>query len=663
MSSVIHRRFRVWQVPVLLASLVLALVCAPSVAYARSYTVDAVEINSSVDMTGSLWVVERRTYTFNGAYNGIKWTVPRGTFEGREIEPQVFAISVDAKGEHTQLYITDKLVSSFEYEHEDSGDVITINWPAENETVTFQVEYELTDLVSRWSDVAELYWQYVPAAPGGAVWNNVTFTVSLPVPEGDTITAGENVRAWGHGPLNGEVNVAENGVAYVCPLVEDSDYLEARVVFPESWIPEAKQSDEAKLDTILEEEAAWAKEANVKRMSDRAWAYGVPIVMIVAGVGSVIFEQVRFRFRHRKSATSTFAEEYLRDVPGDDHPVVWGQLMDGGNLGNDAFAATLMRLADQGSIGIDATRDANGKIDWRISYTGRTVSSQGNAKVAAVDKAALDLLFETVPEALGETDATSVFISQFNKAAKENPRAYNDAFYAWADAARELYKGSGLEKEESRGDDMVVGGLGLLLVPLAVVLAFTGIFVGSPNWMLVIGIFVCFGGALWCIWNYDVPSSEIYLTQRGADMKARLEALRRWLTDFTNLEEAIPTDVVLWNRLLVAATVLGVAKEVVRKLRVYVPALFRDKNFVGSSVVIASGDDDSSAELIFTAFAGVIAAGVATASSKLGKSYSSSSSSYGSSYDTRDSSSSGSGGGFSGGGGGGFSGGGRGDAF
>lgn len=649
---------------VALVTVLLVLVCTPHVAFARSYTVDAVDIEASVDVTGGVWVTECRTYTFDGAFNGITWELPSGTFEGREIVPQVYEVSVEAKGETTQLYFTDKVVASEGLRREDGTYAFTVKHAVEDETATFRVSYLLANLVSRWSDVGELYWQYVPADPGGDVWNDITLEVTLPVPEGAAIVAGENVGAWGHGPLAGEVDVTKDGARFTCPVVEGDDFLEARVVFPASWIPEAEQADEAKLDTILEEEAAWVEAANAKRTRDRAWAYGVPITMIAAGIGGVVLEQIRSRLRFRKSPKPTFTEEYLRDVPSDDHPVVWGLLMDGGVLDDDDFAATLMRLCDDGRVSLAAIRDDNGKYDWCISRTDKEAQSQGDAKYAAVDQAALDLLFKTVPEALGDADATSVLISQFKKAAQNDPRAYKDAFIAWADAARDAYKTCGLERKDARGDDMVVGGVGLLLIPFAVVLAFTGMFVGSPNWLLVIGLLACFGGALWCIWNYDAPSSETYLTQSGADLKAKLEALRRWLTEFTNLEEAIPTDVELWNRLLVAATVLGVAKEVVRQLRVRMPALFKDERFVGSSMVVMRGDeDDAGPELLFTVFAGAIASGVAAASTKLGGS-SSSSSSYGSSHDTRDSSYSGSGGGFSGGGGGGFSGGGgRGGAF
>ena len=55
------------------------------------------------------------------------------------------------------------------------------------------------------------------------------------------------------------------------------------------------------------------------------------------------------------------------------------------------------------------------------------------------------------------------------------------------------------------------------------------------------------------------------LSDEALELQAKLKALRRWLKDFTRLGEAIPTDVVLWNQLLVMAVVLDVADEVIKQ--------------------------------------------------------------------------------------------------
>ncbi|MBR3234153.1 MAG: DUF2207 domain-containing protein, partial [Atopobiaceae bacterium] len=59
----------------------------------------------------------------------------------------------------------------------------------------------------------------------------------------------------------------------------------------------------------------------------------------------------------------------------------------------------------------------------------------------------------------------------------------------------------------------------------------------------------------------------------AVEINAKLDALRRWLKDFTKLEEAVPNDVILWNRLLIMAVVLGVSDKVIEQLKLALPAV------------------------------------------------------------------------------------------
>ena len=67
-------------------------------------------------------------------------------------------------------------------------------------------------------------------------------------------------------------------------------------------------------------------------------------------------------------------------------------------------------------------------------------------------------------------------------------------------------------------------------------------------------------------------------TPEGAEVAARCMALKHWLEDFTRLKEAVPGDLVLWNKLLVMGVALGVSKEVLRQLAEAVPADLRNSD-------------------------------------------------------------------------------------
>ena len=146
------------------------------------------------------------------------------------------------------------------------------------------------------------------------------------------------------------------------------------------------------------------------------------------------------------------------------------------------------------------------------------------------------------------------------------------------------------------------------------------------------------------IYAIFAASSTTALNQEGREVKAQLKALRNWLKDFTRLNEAIPTDVVLWNRLLVMAVVLGVADEVIKQLETVLPEVLHD-DYMSSTYgwyYVSSTSNMSPARTFSDA---VSTAHAVSTASEAGSSWSSGG---------------GGGGGFSGGGGGGFGGGGGG---
>ena len=79
------------------------------------------------------------------------------------------------------------------------------------------------------------------------------------------------------------------------------------------------------------------------------------------------------------------------------------------------------------------------------------------------------------------------------------------------------------------------------------------------------------------------------LSNNAIEIKAKMKALKRWFLDFTDLDEAVPQDVVLWNRLLVMAVVPGVSDQVIEKLGVVAPDVVADPDFSPTNVWCGMG--------------------------------------------------------------------------
>ena len=89
------------------------------------------------------------------------------------------------------------------------------------DSAIYYVSYTMTGAVMNWSDTAELYWKFV-----GDGWSADSDDVEMEVyfanaAAGTAAVKGDNFRAWGHGPLTGDVSLDadEPMVTYTIPCV------------------------------------------------------------------------------------------------------------------------------------------------------------------------------------------------------------------------------------------------------------------------------------------------------------------------------------------------------------------------------------------------------------------------------------------------------------
>ena len=365
------------------------------------------------------------------------------------------------------------------------------------------------------------------------------------------------------------------------------------------------------------------------------------------------------RRRYAQDVRPQFQDKYFRDVPTDDHPAVLGALANGGKAEPKELTATLMRLTDQGVVRLDKVCRKVGS-GWRqkekddfllTKVKGMGTAPEGavmsdNATWArAVDAAACTFIFGKVAKARNEV-GSKLYLSSVERTAKKEPEAYSDAWDAWANVVEGRYIERFQDEAIERKGMVALAVLGVFDVVLAIgsfvleVCVFEsplGIGIGLPALLLVAGIV-----AIVC------AATMQELNREGIETSAKLEALRRWLKEFTHLSEAVPADVVLWNRLLVMAVVLDVADEVIDQLKVACPQVIEDPYFAPCYGWCYRGYGiDGRAPA--AAFTGSVAEAHQVSAAALAASSSSSGS--------------GGGGGFSSGGGGGFGGGGGGGAF
>lgn len=665
-----------------------------SAAPSKSYTCPAVNITAKVETNATLAVTERRTFDFDGKFSAVWWEL--GDRLPSKAAVHIVGVSL-ARGEQESQFTT-LPEAPFKSEWRYSGGSATPAWsfdeqrdtvyvfaPANNEIVTYELTYEIQNGVRAYKDVGELYWQFV-----GSSWSgdskNVTLNVQLPVPnnaeasspEGaragedtspatlpsnNTVVAGETVYAWGHGALDGNVTIHDDGtITYTIARVTAGEFAEARVAFPSAWLtqvdPEVSaQTQYNKLSTIVSEEQAWADEANQQRFMSLLFVGVIVIACVVAIICAVLLLLIYGR-EHK----AEFQEKYWRDVPDKAIPAASiGRLWRWNNQSPNDFTATIMQLAQKGFLRIDnnAKEDQSAhyyltKLEVPTSNDMPEPNAPNAQALSSAEQAALTLLFDTI-----SSNGTTLWLDEIKEYGKKNPVSYQNAMLKWQTTLDTQTSAYNFFETKSKA---MAGGM----TAAAIIFAILGVMAAFFTDNLIPVIFMVPTAVVLFIISRFMPRRSRY----GNEVYARSAALKNWLQDFSKLDERPPTDIKVWGEFMIYAYIFGVAKEAIKQLRNTVPELFEspeypsgDSSFVPWYIWYTSANDSSIfggsvfGEASFAdAFNTTMENTLQTANNAVAAA--SAAASGGSGGDSGFSSGGGFGGGFSGGGGGGFGGGG-----
>ncbi len=557
------------------ALVALALLLLPAAAHADGYSMTQTYIGATVEADGSLTVVEGRQFDFDDDINGVYWDINTGTNQqGGTAGVDVLSVEEDDAAFSRVDYANKGDSGVYTVEQSDGSVRIKVFSPHESDdSAIYYVSYTMTGAVMNWADTAELYWKFV-----GDGWSANSDDVEMEVyfadgAIGTPASKGDNFRAWGHGPLTGDVSIDadEPMVTYTIPCVHEGEFAEARIAFPSDWVPGLSASSEERMPTILSEEKTWAEEANARRARARMIANTLAAVSVVAAVtftGVIVVLKLR-----RRKPKPLFQDEYFRDVPSADHPAVLAALMSWNDVPDQAYIATLMKLTDDRVIKLEETTETKKKgllrrekeeRTYRITVTDEAWKA---AKKDGIDRDVLKVFFAGVkPDKDGVRSRT---FSELEEYASERTESVGDKLEDYQNTV----KGELADREYVASDGIVAMVFGLVLGILIAFIPVGSIFFTDGAQANIIAAIVSVPIVLVGI---GVSRTFRRFTPEGAEVAARCKALKHWLEDFTRLKEAVPGDLVLWNKLLVMGVALGVSKEVLRQLAEAVPPEVRE---------------------------------------------------------------------------------------
>jgi uncharacterized membrane protein YgcG len=524
----------------------------------KNYHFPEVDIDATVLPNGDLMLEETRTFDFqNGPFTYAYFNVDDPLDHVRD-----FTIA-EKLDDGTEVPVTpDYALHSIVTE----GFQSQWSYSAEDQTRTWVFRYRVACAVDVYTDTAHLYWQFI-----GSGWDKPTqhavITVHLPghsasdarrprnchpdesviLDVGQTpLTRGE-VRAFGHGPLNGQVTFVDpQTIRYDVHDVPPLSYVEGSILFPADAVPTAVATSQPGLERILGQERVWADEANALRErhdTERAWVLYLLIGVPVALALLVLLA----RYRDRVPGVPKILEQ-----PPEEDPVQGSVLWSAwaGHLSpQNAYRAQLLKLARLGAIEM--------KADGRVSDPKDLTLVR---KMDAMDlQAELDQDFMWLLFGRGEDAVDEVSVNH------PKPRkAESGTYAAWWSGVK--MKSTDITLRIRKGDARLESTLAAIIAIGAA---------GYGIWTAVWGL----GGAIgWWL----VPVSAISLIVALIKIHARLgledrtrikrlEAFRTYLKDFSDLPNAPALAVVIWEQYLEWAVALGVADEVEKQVKALVP--------------------------------------------------------------------------------------------
>jgi uncharacterized membrane protein len=551
----------------------------PSKSYAKDYYFPFVTVRININNDGSFDVTEERTYNFSGSYTWATYTLQKGGYDGVEN----FSIE-DENGYYERVSSDQSKPGTYTFTESGSNYVAKFYYLAIDQSKTFTFRYTISGGIKAYQDVADFYWKLV-----GSAWEKRTVQfdgyIYFPsqVDESDFYV-------FGHGPLQGTVEKIDgNGAHYQLTNLPAYTYVEARVIFP-SDILNMEKIQQNQLSTILTYERNLAEQANRQRTRDRINF----VIALILPLGVLVLWLYLF-FKYGKEHPPRIDVVYTRDIPEDLPPAIVGYLMRFKSITPYDFTATIMNLVRKGFIAIQTQKEMKGFIFRRevpVTYLSKTAKDP--EEMLGHERIVYNFLFTslsyegvlsffkpgrlknlavknfskkqgTMPGIAGVEDVT-VSTDDIKEFIKKNPQEFKGIY----DAFKGVVKDEGEEKNYfEKKSEMFMG----IFIAIGIVFGIIGFFLLSVLGILYLIPLYIIASVLFVILAAPLQRR----TQEGADAYALWNGLKKFLRDFSNLKEAIPTSIALWEQYLVYAVTFGISEKVIKEMEVVLPQIPEDE--------------------------------------------------------------------------------------
>lgn len=440
------------------------------------------------------------------------------------------------------------------------------------ETRKYKISYKVNDMISKYNDYAELYWQFI-GEDFEIDAKKITATINLP----EKVKNKEDIKVWGHTEdLNGEIYATDSDkIEFEINNFISGKYVEIRTLFPTELINEAnKLYNKEILGAAIKEETKWVDEANAKRRQRDSQNLIITLVVTLVSVALGTYSikkaiKLSNEVKENKKYKSTYSGEYFRDIPRENATPaqalhIYKETITGfseNDIGK-IISSTLLDLSLKKYINFNVEKE-NKKEKITIEIINENIE-----QLSSDEK----VVFEFLQKAC--EDNKKITVKELEKYIKklENGKIIALKIELNHCTKEELVKEKIYDLEEEKKYKKYTSENSLCIIIMFIAIMGFFILMQQAN---IIGIAILVMLIISEIVALQINQKSIkkinVYTQKGINEKKQWKDLRKYMKDFSRLNEREIPEIIIWEKFLVFATVFNIADKVLEQLKIVYP--------------------------------------------------------------------------------------------
>lgn len=551
------------QILSLLSVVVFCLLSGQKVKADVHYKIENNTATAKINSDGSVSMKRQIKYFFYDDANGVFYRQN---------------LSKDQKLEHARVMIkgegnSNTLGATYSLDKIDKGYYFTVYRKVKAKkhfTVTYY--YKITNAITNYHDIAELNYMII-----GNGWDtsldNVKASVIFPGPV-------KNLQAWAHGPLNGHIVVKPNKgkVVVTARNLGGHTGIEIHAIFPLSITSKNKKVvNKNHRQTVLRQEAVLARRASVMRLTKIRTSILLLLLFLFTGLLGIVlgFSVKKQGFKAKKMKKLAF--NYA--IPNVD-PVT-AQILDKTSKPDSrAFTAYIMQLAGKNRIKIEDFQEGR-KTNYRLTVVDSSVLAENK-------------LVETMFTDVG--DQNTVTTKQLRE---YKGKVLGEEYVTWTQDQYGLVQNTGLLDEKLIQKQTAYFEIIILLMFLSAIVAY---FIIVHNEYLKLTVIIT--EVIILLLNILAIVRSIMqisqYSQDGAQETNKVRGFKKMLTNIGRFKMRDVGDLILWQDIMPYAVAFGLAKKVLKELKLEFGEEELQRNYSSSFMISGSSSFSDSFSSSFT---------------------------------------------------------------